>query len=97
MRQPSHKLFLLIDRRLNKSQQAVQACHAAIEFSRKFPDWKHQSLVLLAVNGETELEEWLLKLKDFDTATFREPYWDNRLTAIACHGCDEIIKELALI
>lgn len=97
MQQPSHKLFLLIDRRLNRSQQTVQACHAAIEFSKKFPNWTHQSLVLLSVNGEAELEEWLLKLKDFDTASFRESYWGNRLTAIACHGCDELVKELALI
>lgn len=94
---PSHKLFLLLDRRLSRSQQTVQACHVAIEFSKAFPNWEHQSLVILAVDGEAELKEWLLKLKDFDTASFKEPYWDGRLTAIACHGCDEEIKELVLI
>ena len=95
--QLSHKLFLLVDRRLNRSQQAVQACHAAIEFAKKYPNWTHQSLVILGVNSEEELRGWLLKLKDFDTASFTESYWQDRLTAIACYGCDNEVKELILL
>ena len=95
----SPKLFVLIDKRLSRSQQAVQACHAVAEFAKAYPDWIHRSMVLLAVDGRDRLEhEWLNdKLVGFRHAAFREPYYDNHVTAIACHGCDELIKELKLL
>lgn len=97
----SHKLFILIDKRLSRSQQAVQASHAAIEFALKHgKEWKHQSLVLLAVDGRDELEQWYDWFDNqpgYKVAFFREPYYQNGMTAVACHGCDEDIKELKLL
>lgn len=95
----SPKLFVLIDRRLSRSQQAVQACHAVAEFAKKYPDWIHRSMVLLAVDGRDELEQHWLKdrLVNFRHAAFHEPYYDNHVTAIACHGVDEIVKDLRLL
>jgi len=94
----SPKLFVLIDKRLSRSQQAVQACHAVAEFALKYGNqWEHRSMVLLAVDGGDQLEEWTGKLADCRFVEFREPYYDNRMTAIACHGCDELIKELRLL
>ena len=69
----SHKLFVLVDRTLSRSQQAVQACHAVAEFAIYHKDyWEHKSLVLLAVNGEEEMEAWLKKLAPFNHAGFWE-------------------------
>lgn len=95
----SDKLFILIDKRLSRSQQAVQASHAAIEFAKAFPEWKHQSLVLLAVDGGDRLEQWCNRFSEsgYRVSCFREPYYDNRMTAVVCHGCDEDVKELRLI
>lgn len=97
----SHKLYILIDRTLSRSQQAVQACHAAIEFAKKYPDWEHQSLVMLAVDGPNEIDEWHFKLttehKHLKQVAFFESYWDDRLTAIACHGCDDLVSDLVLV
>ncbi len=94
----SHKLFILIDSRLSPSQRAVQACHVAIEFAKMFPDWKHQSLVLLAVDSERELLDYYKRILGGCMRTaFVEPHWDNRMTAVACYGCDELVKDLKLI
>lgn len=102
-KQSSHKLYVLVDRTLSTSQQAVQACHAVAEFAKKYPEWKHQSLVLLAVSNLEELDEWYYNLKiswqreDLKVAEFFESHWDDRLTAIAAHGCDEEVKDLPLL
>ena len=97
MQQPSYKLYILVDKTLSSSQQAVQACHASIEFAKKYPEWKHQSLVLLGINGEAALDLWKWKLQRYQQAAFYESFWDNRLTAIATYGCDELVKELPLL
>lgn len=96
----SDKLFILIDKRLSRSQQAVQASHAAIEFALKYgQQWKHESLVLLAVDGGDELEEWYVRFDSpkYKVSSFREPYYQNRITAVVCHGCDEEVKGLKLL
>lgn len=94
----SHKLFILIDRTLSPSQQAVQACHAAIEFAKAYPDWNHQSLVLLALEGEEEIIDYYKRiLAGYMRVGFQESYWGNRFTAIACYGCDNIVKNLPLL
>lgn len=101
MESQSHKLYILVDRTLSRSQQAVQGCHAAIEFAKKYPEWKHQSIVMLAVDGPDEIDEWYFNLatkhRDLKQVAFFESYWDNRLTAIACHGCDDLVKDLQLV
>jgi hypothetical protein len=92
------KLFVLVDKRLSRSQQTVQACHAVAEFVKEHgKDWKHESMVLLAVDGEDALSKWLCRLNTGPKSCFYEPYWDNRLTAIAAYGCDEQVKGLNLL
>jgi hypothetical protein len=96
----SDKLFILIDKRLSRSQQAVQSSHAAIEFALKYgQQWKHESLVLLAVDGGDELEQWCNRFNEsgYKTSCFRESYYQNRMTAVVCHGCDGDVKELRLL
>ena len=94
----SHKLYILVDKTLSISQRTVQACHASIEFAKAFPDWKHQSIVILAVDGERELLDYYKRILGGHTRVgFQESYWDNRFTAIACHGCDDLVKDLPLL
>lgn len=95
----SHKLYILIDKRLSASQRAVQACHAGIEFAKKYPEWKHESVVLLGCDSEMELID---KAAEFvftglPFTAFSESYWDNRVTAVAVHGADEMLKDLQLL
>ena len=99
MNPQSHKLYILVDKRLSPSQRAVQACHAAIEFAKKFPEWKHQSIVLLGAGSEMELID---KASEFvftglQFTAFAESYWDNRITAVAVHGADDMLKEFQLL
>ncbi len=99
MNPQSHKLYILVDKTLSSSQRAVQACHAGIEFAKKYPEWKHQSVVLLGVGGEMELID---KAAEFvfaglPYATFIESYWNNRITAVAVHGADDMLKGLQLL
>ena len=101
MHQSSHKLFVLVDRTLSKPQQAVQACHAVAEFALKYgrEGWKHESLVLLGVDDHIDLERmWHdCMLVPHDRIGFREPHYNNRMTAVACYGCDDEVKELKLL
>jgi hypothetical protein len=95
------KIFVLVDKNLSRSQQAVQSGHSLINFVSSFPneDWTKTSLVLLAVNGEDELWEWLQILNTDQKTFFREPYWQDRLTAVAAHGVhiEEQVKDLLLL
>jgi len=94
----SHKLYILVDKTLTPSQRAVQACHVAIEFAKAFPEWKHESLVLLAVDGEDDMLDYYKRiLGGYMRVGFQEPYWDNRFTTIACYGCDDLVKDLTLL
>lgn len=99
MQPQSHKLYILVDKTLSPSQRAVQACHAGIEFAKKYPEWKHESIVLLGAYGEMELidkaAEFLFAGLSF--TTFVESYWNNRVTAVAVHGADEMLKDLPLL
>ena len=100
MSSQSHKLYILVDKTLSRSQQAVQACHAAIEFAKAYPDWEHQSIVLLEVENEERLDFlyiWLSHVKGTRVVPFYEAYWNDRTTALACHGVDEHVKDLRLL
>lgn len=100
------KLYVLVRSDLSKSHQAVQAGHAVAEFCRSFPDseWKHRTLVYLKAGDESELTTWLEIVrsceKEIEMATFREPYWNNSLTAAAILGTDMVsyyLKELKML
>ena len=97
----SNKLYILVNKQLSNSQRAVQACHAAIEFQKKYGnEWKHESLVILGVPNQDEMDEWfydLMNMKLLKVSPFLEPYYDHAVTAIACWGCDELVKDLQLL
>lgn len=81
-------MFVLVRTDLSKSQQAVQATHAAIEATRKgliTSDIDHPHLVLCEAKSEYDL---LLKANILDDKSiryevFREPDIGNEVTAIA--------------
>lgn len=99
------KLYVLIRKDLSTSHQMVQGGHAVAEFCRKYPnsEWGYHSLVYLGVPDEGELKSWkeLFELyNDNEVVEFREPWWDNRLTAVAVLGTDLVqsyVKTLQLI
>lgn len=78
---------MLVRKDLTPSQQAVQACHAAIEVARKHisPDEEHPHLVLCGVGSEIQLSNAYSKLKAHGVVVepFYEADLDGQLTAIA--------------
>jgi peptidyl-tRNA hydrolase len=85
------KLHIVIRSDISVADQAVQACHAVVQFMVQYPEsarsWYAQSntLVLLAAKDEHELQR--ISDKAFDlgvqTATFKEPDLGNAITGIA--------------
>ena len=78
----------MVRRDLPLAQQSVQAIHAAVESSRRFPippSHDHPHLVLLSVADETELLETCdkLRLRGVGHVSYREPDMGNEMTAIA--------------
>lgn len=93
---------------LTPGQQAVQAAHAAINFTFEHParasPWFRDSntLVLLQVRDEKELLKLLYKAQDMwiDSTAFREPDLNNSLTAIALEPgepTERLVKNLKLL
>lgn len=80
-------MYVLVRKDLTPPQQAVQACHAAIEATRQFlpAHAEHPHLVLLGVKSQHQLENTAMQLRsrDIPFQEFREPDIDNELTAIA--------------
>jgi hypothetical protein len=105
-----HKIFVLVDKTLSRSQQAVQCGHALLNFSSDFRgkhDWHEMSLVLLGVLPD-EIVGWNDRLRtEMDASnnismyasSFYEPYWNDRLTAIVAYGdeVEDIVKDLRLL
>lgn len=85
------KLYVVTREDIPTGAQAVQACHAAIEFNQTFPDisrqWFETSnyLVMLAVRNEEYLQRLIFRAKDLGIkhTEFREPDMDNQITAVA--------------
>ena len=85
------KLTTISRRDLTPGQQAVQASHAALDFTFSHPreaaEWhKHSNyLINLSVADEAHLESLSanLRLAGIKVTEFREPDLDDQLTAIA--------------
>ena len=76
------KLYVLVDENLNEKQRWVQGTHAAVQFTLEYPDlWKNGHIVML----KSPDIMWDLEMAD---SFFREPYYDNKVTAVAkyCSG-----------
>jgi hypothetical protein len=85
------KLYVVTRRDLTPEQQAVQSCHAAIEFQAACAlvavEWRSRSntLAMLTVATERDLEMLIGRafMRSIAVATFREPDLGDALTAIA--------------
>ena len=100
----SKKLYIVVPKSLSYSQRAVQGGHAIADFMIKNPEseWRGHSLVFLTVPTDEELVALYEESKGWcrcETGWFHEPYWDNRLTAVAIYGDDasERLKNLPLM
>ena len=80
-------LYVLVRTDLSFPQQAVQACHAAIESTRQFPDphSEHPYLVLCGVPDVNALTTAKARLEasGVPLAAFYEPDQAGSLTAVA--------------
>ena len=95
-----HKLYVLIDPKLSEKQRAVQAGHAIAQILIDNPDlpWRNHTLVYLGCDRAEMKEIW--EQNPFPKAwraEFREPFYQNRQTAIAYHGEDVSFPHLNLI
>lgn len=90
------KLYVLVDKTLTKSQQAVQSAHAVAEFLLRVPKtaWDNGTLVLLKVDS---VPEWLEKFQGLPHAFFVEPDLNDKITAVAAVGVGDLVKALPLL
>jgi hypothetical protein len=91
------KLYVVTSKNLSKSQQWVQAAHAAIQFTMNLRDKldRHPSLVIL--KGDVEYYKNLFNELSIDCAWFNEPHYNNQLTAVAALNVGELVKDLNLL
>lgn len=76
---------------MHPGAQLAQACHCCFEFSKQFPaltnNWMTNSnyLAILAVKNEDDLIRLIHRLeqKQVRFAVFREPDFNNEITAVA--------------
>ena len=90
------KLFIVLDAFLDKSQRTVQSCHAVAQWCQEHPDWLQEwnrpDAGHIVVKKAKDLEAWLPQVD----SCFREPYWDNRLTALVAYREEGFAPELPL-
>ncbi len=96
------KLYVLVRKDLSKSQMAIQAGHAAVEWVLRSPEshkWDNSTLVYLGVENKRHLHHRMTDLEENDKSftEFKEPYYNNQVTAIARLGNDEEFNDLELL
>jgi len=88
------KLYVLVDSFLTGGQKIAQAAHAVGQFALDNPkllrEWNNGIVI---IKQSRDLAAWE-KLCD---ASFREPYWENRLTALAAFRGEGFAAELPLV
>jgi len=90
------KLYVIVRADLPPGDQAVQSCHAALEFAmghrEKTARWSDRSnyLALLSVPDEAALLRLLERAREerIEASPFYEPDFDNSLTAVALEPGD---------
>lgn len=90
------KLYVLTDSKLSKAQQWVQATHAVAQHFIDFPNtpWKNYTLVMLQCK---DIESWMTNLENVEHSQFREPHFNNKLTAISSLHIGHLVDKLKLI
>lgn len=95
------KLYVIVRKDLkHTSHRAVQGGHALAELLLYYKvPWKNGTLVYLAAKDEKHLKRLYKKMPCKKKAFFKEPFWDNSLTAIAAVGnkVPKFLKKLPLL
>ena len=96
------KLYILVRDDLEPIHKAVQAGHAVAQFMLEhyeYVEWDNGTLVYLSVPNEWELDKRLMNSDSKYLSVFREPFWNNSLTAIALYGptVENELKDLTLL
>ena len=92
------KLYTLIDTSLKPVYGCVQGGHAVAQWMIEHPgstEWKNDYLIYL----RADVNKWKRKLNvlDVDYTEFKEPDLDNKTTALAVFGHEELFKNLKLV
>ena len=94
------KLYVLIRKDLNTSQQAVQAGHAVSKIAVKHPEvnWDNQPFVYLKVS-KFQLNKFIniLTQKGIEYEKFIEPDIGNQLTAVSLFNSDDLFGKFNLL
>lgn len=94
------KMYVVVRKDMSNAQKAVQAGHAVAEILvKKKVGWKNGTLIYLSVSNEKKLEELFKKVPARNKVAFREPFWNNSMTAFAAYGRDvsEFLRKLPLL
>lgn len=98
------RLYVLTRQDLNLPYRSCQAGHAVIQWANDYPDlnkeWNNHVLIYLSVPNETELKQWMYKLRDqsIKYSIFIEPDLDYQITALSCLlDNTELFSELDLM
>lgn len=95
------RLYVIVRQDLSPGLQAAQAVHAAIGFALKHPGLLAETVILVGVPCEPDLEEVLRWLTGRAHFAVREPDLSGSLTAIAvepaagdlCRGLPLLLRE----
>lgn len=92
-----NKLYVLVDRSLRPVYGCVQGGHAVAQWLLDHPKqtWDNNYLIYL----KADVNKWKTKLSimGLDYSEFNEPDLDNKTTALAVHGHDELFSELKIV
>ena len=91
----SSKLYILVLKKLSKSQRMAQACHAVAGWCLANPDheWQNHTVVILEVDC---VRSWANTMSEKRHYVFHEPYWDGLATAMASPYIGDEVKHLKL-
>lgn len=95
------KLYVIVRKDLTPSQTAVQAGHAVAEYllHSRLSRWQNQTLIYLGIKGLRQLETLKQKFEfnDIPYTEFREPDYNNEVTAIATDVHNQFVERLNLL
>lgn len=91
----SSKLYILVLKKLSKSQKMAQACHAVAGWCLANPDheWQNHTVVILEVD---DVCRWADTVSEIRHYVFKEPYWNGLATALASPYIGSMVRELKL-
>lgn len=94
------KMFVLVRNDLDTTYRCVQGIHAVSAFYENGNDtnWHNETVVVLAVDNEDDLQHWCWKLDKAKKSWsgFNEPDLGGELTSISCIDTGEIFRKLPL-